>query len=143
NLTVEYRSADGDIERFPPLARDLINAKCDLIYVIGTEHPAKVLVEAKTRIPIVLIAVTYDPVKAGLVANLRQPGGNITGMFAPLPELAAKHVELMHQILPGAKRLLLLADRLGGVGDQVPAALRAAKTLGVEVQAEVFETPPP
>lgn len=143
NLTLEYRSADGDIARFAPLARELISAKCDLIYAVGTEHPAQALVEAKAAIPIVLIAVTYDPVKVGLVPNLSRPGGNITGMFAPLPELAAKHLELMRQSLPGVRRFLVLADTLSGTGDQLPTVQRAAKRLGVEVISEVFTTPPP
>ena len=143
NLTVEYRSADGDIQRFAPLSRELIAAKCDLIYAAGTEHPAQALVEARTTIPIVLIAVTYDPVKVGLVPNLRRPGGNITGMVAPLPELAAKHLELMRQSLPEVKRFLVLADTLSGTGDQLPHVQTAAKRLGVEVITEVFSTPPP
>lgn len=141
NLIVEYRSADGDIRRFGPLARELIEAKCDLIFAVGTEHPAQALRDAKSRIPIVLIAVSYDPVKSGVVPSLRRPGGSITGMFVPLPDLAAKHLELMHQALPGAKRFLVLADPL--TKDQLEVVRSAAAGLRVEIVAEVFSTPPP
>ncbi len=80
NLVLDYRSADGVLERFPPLARDLIEARCDLIFAIGAPQGAQALVEAKSPIPVVIIANDYDPVKSGIVSNLRRPGGNLTGV---------------------------------------------------------------
>jgi putative tryptophan/tyrosine transport system substrate-binding protein len=79
NLRLEYRSADGAIDRFPGLARELIAAKCDLIFAAGSMYPAQALRDATASIPIVIVAIDYDPVKAGIVANLRRPGRNITG----------------------------------------------------------------
>lgn len=63
NLTLDYRSADGVVERFPVLARELIEAKCDLIFAIGAAQSAASLLEAKSPIPVVFIANDYDPVK--------------------------------------------------------------------------------
>jgi len=143
NLALEYRSSDGDVDRFVPLAHELIKTKCDLIYAVGSEHPAQALAASKTHIPVIFIAVTYDPIKVGLVRSLSRPGGNITGMFAPLPELVVKHLELMQQTLPRGKRFLVLADTLTGVGDQLPNARTAARRLGLELVEEVFTTAPP
>jgi putative ABC transport system substrate-binding protein len=141
NLTIEYRSADGDLAKFPALARDLVDIKCDLVIAVGTEHPAQAMQRLKTQTPVVLIAVTYDPVKLGVVPNLRQPGGNVTGMWIPIPELAAKHLELMRQILPTAKRFLVFGDSL--TPEQLENVTLAARRLRVELKVEVFNTPPP
>ena len=141
NLSVEYRSADGDISRFPQLARELIDAKCDLIFAVGTEHPAVALRSSATRIPIVLVAVTYDPSKAGIVANLGRPGGSITGVYTPVLDLAAKQLELLHQTLPTARRFLVLADSQNK--EQLDVVRRAAARLRVQLIEEVYEVPPP
>ena len=108
NLIVEYRSADGVLERFPALARELIDAKCDVIFAIGAPQAAQALVAAKSPVPVVIIANDYDPVKAGIVLNLRQPGGNVTGVYLSQIELSAKRLELMRAILPAATRYLVL-----------------------------------
>ena len=88
NMVLDFRSADGVVERFPLLARELIEAKCDLIFAVGAEPAALALVEAKSRIPVVLIANDYDPVKAGIVSNLRRPGGLVTGVTGVGHDLA-------------------------------------------------------
>jgi putative ABC transport system substrate-binding protein len=112
DLTIEYRSADGVSERYPSLACELIQLKCDLIFAVGAEHPARALLDAKTTIPVAILAHDYEPVAAGIVANLRRPGANITGIYVPEPAMAAKRLELLHEIVPRVKRFLVLADRV-------------------------------
>jgi ABC-type uncharacterized transport system substrate-binding protein len=96
---------DGVQGRFLPLGRELTEAKCDLIFTIGTEDEVRALMEAKAGVPLVLIAVQYDPVKAGIVPNFRRPGGYVTGMYFDLPALGAKYLDRMREIVPKAKRL--------------------------------------
>jgi putative ABC transport system substrate-binding protein len=141
NLVLEYRSAEGVVERFPALARELVQAKCDLIFSLGTEHSARALLEAKSGIPVVILAYDYDPVKAGIVASIRQPGGNITGMYVAQSELAAKRLELLHEIAPRAKRLLVLADVFSK--EQVASVRQAAEQLRVELVIEQISGPVP
>ena len=136
NLVVEYRSADGALERFPPLARELIEAKCDVIFAIGAEQAARALVDAKSPIPVVIIASDYDPVKSGIVASLRRPGGNFTGVVVTQLELSAKRLEIMREILPAATRYLVLGDAT--TKDQLDATRQAARQLRVEIIAETF-----
>jgi putative ABC transport system substrate-binding protein len=140
NLVLEYRSADGVVARFPSLARDLIETKCDLIFAVGAEEAARALLEAKTEIPIVILAAGYDPVKTGIVSSLRRPGGNVTGMFIPLPAIAAKHVELMREIVPKAKRYFVLADVF--TKDNLDRVREAAERLQLQIVVETFATPP-
>ncbi|MFN0164759.1 MAG: ABC transporter substrate-binding protein [Burkholderiales bacterium] len=140
NLVLEYRSADGVSERFATLARELIDAKCDLIFAIGAEQAARALIDAKSPVPTVIIANDYDPVKSGIVASLRRPGGNVTGIGVTQLELAAKRMEIMHEMLPAARRYLALGDTFSK--DQLDAVVQAGRRLGVEVVAETFGAPP-
>ena len=140
NLVLDIRSADGVLERFPVLARELIEAKCDLILALGAEPAARALVDAKSRIPVVLIAADYDPVKAGLVSSLRRPGGMVTGLAGVTIELAAKRIEIMREIVPRANRYLVLADNF--TKGQLDATVEAARTLRVEIVTETFGAPP-
>ena len=139
-MVVDYRSADMVAERFPSLARDLIRAKSDLIFAAGSDHPARALLEAKTDVPVVILAVDYDPVKAGIVSNLRRPGGNFTGMFLLQSSLATKRLELLREIAPKVKQILVLADRFSV--EQLDAVRHAAEKLRVQIVIEMFEALP-
>jgi putative ABC transport system substrate-binding protein len=88
-------------------------------------------VAAAGRIPIVFIAMDYDPVRLGYVSSIARPGANFTGVFVRQPELAAKRVELAHDALPHVRRLVLW--HLAPFREQVDAAANAAQTLGLEV----------
>jgi putative ABC transport system substrate-binding protein len=139
-MVVEYRSAQGVAGRLPSLARELIQAKCDLIFALGPEQAARAVLEAKSGIPIVILAVDYDPVKAGIISNLARPGGNVTGMFISQPALAAKRLQLMREMVPKAKRFLVLADPF--TKEQIEAVRQAAEQLRVEIVVETFAAPP-
>ena len=140
NLIVDFRSADGVAERFPSLARELIRAKSDLIIAHGPEHSARALLNAKVDVPVVILAVTYDPVKAGIIANLRRPGGNVTGMVLLQPAIAAKRLQLLREIVPKVKRFLVLTDRF--TAEQLESVRLAAEQMRVEIVAETFASLP-
>jgi ABC-type uncharacterized transport system substrate-binding protein len=140
NVSVEYRSADGAVDRFPSLARELIQARCDLIFAVGAEGAARALLDAKAGTPIVILALDYDPVRAGIISNLRRPGGNITGMVNPEAAIASKRLELMREIMPRTKRFLVLADPFSA--DQLEAVQRSAERLRVQIVSEMFAALP-
>jgi putative ABC transport system substrate-binding protein len=132
NILIEYRWAEGKYERFPALIAELIAQKVDVIVTAGT--PATLAVKkATTSVPIVMIAVG-DPVGTGIIASLRQPGGNITGLTSISPELDGKRLELLREVMPGVSRVAVLwnsASPLQVVGERRTHA--AAKVLGIEV----------
>jgi ABC-type uncharacterized transport system substrate-binding protein len=98
NIIIEWRSAEGKLDRVPALAADLVRLKVDVIVTVGSSvsHSAK---EATSTIPIVMAQVN-DPVGDGLVASLGRPGGNITGLSTLAPELSGKRLELLKSRLP-------------------------------------------
>jgi putative ABC transport system substrate-binding protein len=99
NLIVERRGGDGDSKRMPALAAELVQMKLDAIVSFGAVAGMS-LKNATTTIPIV--AVSGDPVRLGLVSSLSHPGGNITGLSLIAPELAAKRLELIRELIPKA-----------------------------------------
>src|SRR5262245_40466187 len=103
NIVIEYRDADGKIERFAELATEL--ARLDLDLIVASNTPAaRAAKQATTTIPIV-VPVMGDPIGDGLVTSLARPGGNITGMTFLGPELATKRLELLKQALPTLSRV--------------------------------------
>ncbi len=104
NLTIEYRSADGNAERFPDLAADLVRLKVDLIVTRGT--PAAIAARNATRTIPVVMAAMGQPL--AVVTSLAHPGGNITGQTTFSKELTAKRIELLRQFVPGFSRVAFL-----------------------------------
>src|SRR5262245_58519908 len=99
NVVIEYRDAEGKLERLPALAAELVTLKVDVLVVGGTPH-ALAAKQATTSLPIVFAAVA-DPVESGLVTTLARPGGNVTGMSYSLgPEIFAKHLALLKDAVP-------------------------------------------
>jgi putative ABC transport system substrate-binding protein len=140
NLRLEYRSADGVVDRFPGLARELLEAKCDLIFAAGSMHAARALRDATESVPIIIVAIDYDPVNAGIVTNLRRPGRNITGVALSTPEVVGKRVEILHEVLPRAKRFLVFSDPYSS--EQLETMRQMAKRLQVELVVHTFESRP-
>jgi putative ABC transport system substrate-binding protein len=133
NVRIEYRWAEGNYERLPGLAADLVRRKVNVIITQGT--PAALAAkQATTTIPIVM-AIVGDPVDSGIVASYSRPGGNITGSSFFFPEINAKRLELMKSLMPGLKRagVLMNPDNLA-----MPSVLRAmdevAKAMDVKLQ---------
>jgi putative ABC transport system substrate-binding protein len=107
-IVLEPRWADGHHDRLPALAGELVRLKVDVIVSAAT--PASQAVRAATSaIPIVIVAVA-DPVKAGLVAGLARPGGNVTGLSLLTPELSGKRLELLSEALRGVSRIAVLSN---------------------------------
>jgi putative ABC transport system substrate-binding protein len=108
NIRFEFRSAEGQINRLPELAAELVRLKVDVIVTWFT--PTAVAAKQATReIPIVM-AETGDPIGTGLVMGLPRPGGNVTGIAAVTAELAGKSVQLIRDMLPSARRVTALAN---------------------------------
>jgi putative ABC transport system substrate-binding protein len=107
NLAIEYRYAGGNADRLPELAGELVRLKVDVIVTSG-EAPALAAKRATDVIPIVATEFGSDPVKAGLVASLGRPGGNVTGMTAISEELWQKRLGLLKQVVPKLSRLAVL-----------------------------------
>ena len=107
NLVIEYRFADGEMERLPALAADLVRLGVDIIIATGTNPSTVAAMKATTTIPIVM--TTVDPVGNGLVASLARPGGNVTGLTPDAGgEILGKRFELLKEILPNLSRLGIL-----------------------------------
>ena len=128
NIGIDYRWAEGQDERLPALAAELVRLKVDVIVTPGT--PGSVAAMRATRtIPIVMTS-TGDPVKSGLVASLARPGGNVTGFSTFRPQLEGKRLELFKQAVPKLSRVALLRDPINPIGQfnlqEVQAAARAA-----------------
>jgi len=108
NVAFEFRWADGQLDRLPKLAADLVRWRVGVI-VTSSPPAAFAAKEASATIPIVF-GMAQDPVKLGLVASLARPGGNLTGINFLLTELAAKRLELLREMVPTAKRLAVLVN---------------------------------
>src|SRR5262245_49658388 len=108
NVRFEFRSAEGQANRLPELAAELVRLKVDVIvtWFTPTTHAAK---QATSQIPIVM-ADAGDPIGTGLVASLPRPGGNVTGIAGVTAELAGKCIELVRDLLPAARRMTALAN---------------------------------
>lgn len=134
NLVIERKYADGNFERLPVMARDLVQAQVDVILAIGTVAAQKAKA-ATTTIPIVFLS-NVDPVASGLVAGLARPGGNITGvLIAPDGTLASKKLELLKEVVPRATRIALMLPDDPGIGAerQVKEIQQAAAMLRVDL----------
>jgi putative tryptophan/tyrosine transport system substrate-binding protein len=129
NTTFEARSAQGDDDRLPKLAAELVGLKVDLIVTVGGNSVIAAK-RATSTIPIVM-ATGSDPVALGVVASLRQPGGNITGMSTFNSELAAKRLEFLMIVAPPASRIGILWDTTGPASrlgaQEAEAAAKTAK----------------
>ena len=136
NIVIEYRAADGNFERGPGLALELVRLKVNLI-VVGNTPMARAAQQATKTIPIVA-SVMGDPVGDGLVASLAHPGGNITGLTFLGPELVPKRLDLLKEALPRVSRAAVLwhpgAFSERTTQEMLRGAEGAARALGVQLQ---------
>ena len=131
-IAIEYRWAEGRSERFTEIAAEFVRLKVDVIVTYATP-PVIAAKQATSVIPIVF-AVAGDPVGTGLVASLARPGGNVTGLSVQQTDLAGKRLELLREVVPGLRRLAIMAN----VGNpatvlEMGEVQAAARTLGLEV----------
>jgi putative ABC transport system substrate-binding protein len=109
NMTIESRWADGEYDRLPGLAADLVGRRVAVIFAGGGPDPARVAKAATSTIPIVFVSAT-DPIRAGLVSSLNRPGGNVTGVSIMGSVLEGKRLELLHELVPKASVIAVLID---------------------------------
>jgi putative tryptophan/tyrosine transport system substrate-binding protein len=129
NVTIEYRWADNQYERLPALAADLVNRRPSVIFANSPSIPAA-LAATKT-IPIIFNS-GGDPVRLGFVASLSRPGGNASGVAILAGELAAKRLEVLHQIVPNSKSVAVLINADFGPSARFRADVEAAtRVLGL------------
>ena len=139
-MILEYRSTDGVAGRFPKMARELIEAKCDLIFAIGPDTGVHALRDARTSIPVVFLAIDFDPLRSGVVKSLSRPEANITGVYVPQADLAAKRLDILREVLPSARRFLTFSD--GYTGDQLSMLRKRADAAGVKLTVIEFDKQP-
>jgi putative ABC transport system substrate-binding protein len=133
NLTIVYRAADNDPERFRQVAAELVALRVDVILVTGTPG-ALAAREATTTIPIVM-AAPGDPVASGLVASLARPGGNVTGLSQLTPQLGGKRLELLKEAVPAVSHVAVLANPTNPANRlEWEEAQPAARVLGLQLQ---------
>jgi ABC-type uncharacterized transport system substrate-binding protein len=140
NVVFESRWASGQMGRLPALAKELINAKVDIL-VTASSEAALAAKRATSSIPIVT-TTGVDPVELGLVANLARPGGNVTGVFSLSNELAAKRVELLKELVPRVSRLAIVRNpdnRASALSER--GVESAVKPLGMTVQVVYVHGP--
>jgi putative ABC transport system substrate-binding protein len=133
NLIIDYRSADGRIERLPTLAAELVKLKCDVIVTRGTP-PALAARNSSPTMPVVMASIG-EPVETGLVQSLARPGGNVTGLSAFVTQLTQKRIELLKELAPHVTRLGFL-DNMSN--RSVPAQWDETK-----LAAQMLNLPPP
>jgi len=134
NLMIEYRWGEGDAERLPRLAAELVRDKVDVI-VAPAGTAALAAKQATRTIPIVMI-FPNDPVELGLVTSLRKPGGNVTGTtFAPSPEIYGKQLQLLKEAVPRASRIAFLENPGDSTwSTQTKTVEAAARAMGLRLQ---------
>jgi putative tryptophan/tyrosine transport system substrate-binding protein len=135
NIAIEYRWAEGRYDRLPELAAELVRRQVAVITTIGGPAPAFAAKAATTTTPIVFI-VSEDPVRVGLVASLARPGGNLTGINFFTGELAAKRLDMLRELVPGAARFAVLVNPANAaVAESTLTDLEsAARTTGLQIQ---------
>jgi len=139
NIIFEYRSADNKLDRLPPLAEELVRLKVDLLLTRGTPE-AVALKNATKTIPIVFYDAT-DPVAAGLVDSLAQPGGNVTGFSGVEAVLVGKRLELLKETIPALSRVAVLWNPQDlSSAQQWKASQLPAQELGLQLHSMEVST---
>ena len=140
NVVIESRFTDGSVDQLPRLAEELVRLKVDVI-VTSSAPPALAAKKVTSSVPIVFVSVA-DPVELGLVRSLARPGANITGLADSGPDLAAKRLELLRELVPKLRRVAVLwhSENLGNLL-QFKGAEVAARTLGLQLESVPVQGP--
>jgi putative ABC transport system substrate-binding protein len=133
NVAIEYRWEEGQYDRLPALAADLVRRQVAVIFASGGPRPTRAAMSATSTIPIVFSSAT-DPVASGLVASLNRPGGNVTGTYSLANEIGTKQVGLIRELVPAAKTIALLVNAISPGADALPKDVQTAmRSLGLQL----------
>ena len=133
NVAIEYRLAEGQYDRLPALAADLVNRRVSVIATGGGTVSALAAKASTATIPIIFISDS-DPVKIGLVASINRPGGNVTGIHQLTAGLEAKRFGLLHELVPSATTIAVLVNpNYSDAEAQIREVQDAARTLGLQL----------
>jgi putative tryptophan/tyrosine transport system substrate-binding protein len=134
NVAIEYRWAEGQLDRLPAMAADLVSRRVAVIFATGSDVAIRAAMAATKTIPIVFVTAS-DPVAAGFVTSFARPEGNVTGITFQSVELVGKRLELLHEVVPGATRIALLVNpsNPGIMQSNIQDSQAAARRLGLEI----------
>ena len=135
-VAIEYRWAEGRSERFAEIAAEFVRLKVNVIVTAGTA--AVIAAKRATLVIPIVFGTAGDPVGTGLVASLARPGGNVTGLSNELADLPGKRLDLLREVVPGLRRLAIMAN----IGDPIGVlemgkVQEAARTFGLEVPTKI------
>jgi putative tryptophan/tyrosine transport system substrate-binding protein len=139
NLIIESRGFK-DASQASAVVAELIRANVDVLVTFGAEIALKAAAAATQTVPIVMIAVNFDPIAGGYVSNIARPSGNITGLVFRAPELASKQLELLVEAFPDGKPIAVLWESASA--EQFNAAQRVAQSMHIELKSHKLETVP-
>jgi putative tryptophan/tyrosine transport system substrate-binding protein len=139
NLIVESRRIE-DASKASAVMAELIGSRVDVLVAFGPELPLKAAAAATKTVPIVMIAVNFDPIAGGYVSNIARPSGNITGLVFRAPELASKQFELLLEAFPDSKPIAVLWEPASA--EQFSAAQHVAQSMHIELKSHELETLP-
>jgi putative ABC transport system substrate-binding protein len=141
NVAIEYRWAEGNLDRQDDLAAELVRLKIDVLLAAGGNHTVRAAKKATASIPIVM-TMADDSVASGLVTSLARPGGNVTGLNTQTADLAAKRLELLREVLPSIHRVAVLWNpAVPERALDLKNTQLAARTLHVEIQSVQVRRP--
>src|SRR5262245_1718268 len=133
NLTIEFRFGDGQHERLPALAADLVRRQVEVLMTGGGTNVTRAAQAATTTIP-VIFANASDPVQDGIVKSINRPDGNTTGTYVLNTALLPKRLEVLRQFIPGARLVgFLVNPNNSNTGDQIRFVQSAARTMDLEL----------
>jgi putative ABC transport system substrate-binding protein len=136
DIIVEYRFGEGRLDRLPALVDELLRLKVDVLYA-PSPQALRAVRNATSTVPIVGVDLETDPVEAGWIKNLAQPGGNLTGFFLDIPELSGKQIQLLTEAVPHLQRVAILWDDSVATS-QFKATEAVVRVMRLELQSLAF-----